>query len=389
MDGENLVAYDQGESQLERIGRQRESLRGNLEVVMSDQPRVSIGFIGAGWWATENHIPVIQSRSDAVLCGVCGLGESLQRVKEKFDFPFATEDYRVLLDEVKMDGVIVSSTNDLHFEHAGAALQKGIHVLCEKPMVLYTEHARRLQELVERKGLHFLVPYGWNYSDIAGDAKSQVTSGAIGEVQHLNCHMAGGTLDLFSGREPSFVKEAFVKPDLRTWSDPEKGGGYGHSQTTHLLGLALWLTDLQPVEVFAHMSESVTEVDLFNAISVRFRNGAIGSVSASSGVPSHLDRLGYQIDIRIFGDRGMLLLDMEQGRERLEVRCHDRKDYVREVTEGEGAYSCIEPVHRFVDLIQAKQVENRSPVQLGTRVVELLDAAYKSTSSHTLQKVPE
>ena len=71
--------------------------------------KVRIGFIGAGWWATTNHIPLLAKRTDVELAGVCRLGaDMLQTVKEKFGFPFATEDYHELLKQ-NLDGVVVTS----------------------------------------------------------------------------------------------------------------------------------------------------------------------------------------------------------------------------------------------------------------------------------------
>src|SRR3989449_4765591 len=56
-----------------------------------------------------------------------------------------------------------------------------------------------------------------------------------------------------------------------------RGGGYGHGQTTHLLGLLLWITGLEPAQVYAEMGLSVTQADLFHALSARFTNGATRS----------------------------------------------------------------------------------------------------------------
>lgn len=349
---------------------------------MSD--RVRIGVIGAGWWAAENHIPVLGSRSDVQLVGVCRLGrDELLRVKEKFGFEYATENYRELLERIPMDGVVISSPNHLHYEHARAALEKGIHVLCEKPMVLRASDARELVDLTKQKSVHFLIPYGWSYMSFTSEAKRQIESGRIGEIRHLTCQMAGVSVELFSGQEPAFVKDAFVKPDLDTWSDPQKGGGYGYGQTTHLLGLVLWITGLEASEVFAMMGASPTQVDLFNAISARLSNGATAVIS---GCAASFD-YGYQFDVRVYGTEGMLLLDLESGRERLEIRRHDGEGFVKDMQPGEGTYSCVEPLNRFVDLILGKEVENSSPAELGARVVQLLEAAYRSAASGKPEKV--
>ena len=104
--------------------------------------KIKLGFIGAGWWATSNHMPILVDREDVIFDSVCRLGETeLNQVKEKFGFQFATENYHELLDR-ELDGVIVSSPHTLHFEHSKAALLRGINVLCEKPMTTSSEQSR-------------------------------------------------------------------------------------------------------------------------------------------------------------------------------------------------------------------------------------------------------
>ena len=113
--------------------------------------KIKLGFIGAGWWATSNHMPILVDRDDVIFDSVCRLGKSeLNQVKEKFGFDFATENYHELLDR-DLDGVIVSSPHTLHFEHSKAALSKGINVLCEKPMTQSSDDAKYLFQLAKKK----------------------------------------------------------------------------------------------------------------------------------------------------------------------------------------------------------------------------------------------
>ena len=70
---------------------------------MSIQNKVRLGFIGAGWWATSNHMPVFATRDDVELTAVCRLGQAeLEQVKDHFGFAFATEDYRELLADCEI-----------------------------------------------------------------------------------------------------------------------------------------------------------------------------------------------------------------------------------------------------------------------------------------------
>ena len=207
--------------------------------------RVRIGVIGAGWWATTCHLPAFAKRNDVQLVAVCRLGaELLQGIKEKFGFAFATEDYRELLQQ-DLDGVVVCSPHNHHYEHARAALEKGCHVLCEKPMALQASEAWDLVALAARRNLELMIPYGWNYKPCTRAAKQFMEDGIVGDVEHVVCHMASPTKMFFSGKmipPPGFASD--VQPDPDTWCVKEHGGGYAYGQVSHSTGLLFWLTTL-------------------------------------------------------------------------------------------------------------------------------------------------
>jgi predicted dehydrogenase len=339
--------------------------------------KIRLGFIGAGWWATTNHIPLLAQRDDVELSGVCRLGaEQLRVVKERFGFPFATEDYRELLD-LPLDGVVVTSPHYAHYEHARAGLERSLHIMCEKPMTLKPEHAWDLVAVAKERGRELLVPYGWHYKPFVQRAKQLMETGIVGNVEYALCHMASPTKDFFAGggSVPAQWQPTVTEIDPRTWQVKENGGGYGYGQITHSSALLLWLTGLRAKEVSARMTAPNSGVDMYDAAWVAFENGAIGAISGAATLP---DDDPFQVDLRIFGDEGVLLLDVE--RERLQVRRHDGKHHQFPVPAGEGAYSCEGPPNRFVDLIKGDG-RNDSPGEVAARSVELIDAMYHSASN--------
>src|SRR5947199_10702605 len=121
---------------------------------MTTKRKVRLGFIGAGWWATANHLPLLAGRDDVELAAVCRLGrDELRLVQERFGFPFATESAEELVARPDLDAVVVTSPHTLHYEHARLALERGLHVMCEKPMCTRADHAREPVRLARDQGL--------------------------------------------------------------------------------------------------------------------------------------------------------------------------------------------------------------------------------------------
>lgn len=343
--------------------------------------KARIGVIGAGWWAVANHIPVLNALPDCEIVAVNRLGKAeLAEVQRTFGIEQGFEDYREMLDKVEMDGVVVASPHVLHFEHASAALEKGCHVLVEKPLTTSAADARALVALAEKMGREIVVAYGWNFKPWTEEART--IEPQVGHIEHVVLQMANALEDLFAGQPMKETEGAMFRPPPSTWADPKRAGGFGWGQLAHALGLLFRITRLAPTDVFAVTGKSPAGVDYYDAAVVRFANGATGSLSGSSTLPKGR---GVQIDLRIFGSAGMLVLDIE--RERLEVRRRDGKDTVVPMKPGDGGYTCEEPLRVLVDLCLGKPALNGAPGIVGQRAVEVLDALYRSAASGRMEKV--
>ena len=349
---------------------------------MTESSRSKIGLIGAGWWATANHLPVLVERDDIELASVCRLGaDELQQVKSKFGFTHATEDYEELLDTPGLKGVVVASPHTLHYEHALAALKRGLHVLCEKPMTTKASEARSLVAEAERQGVELMVPYGWHYGEFIEEAKKRMDEGAVGEIEFVMCHMASPIRSLLEGKP--FLSSGggaganMFEPAPETWSDPViAGGGYALAQMSHSAGLAFWLTGLEAESVVALTSAPTSKVELYDAFSVRFTGGAIGSFSGAGALP---DNQQFQLDVRIFGTEGVMTIDCDRAR--LEVLRHDGNNFNMDLQPDAGEYFGGGPTANFADIVSGLSSTNWAPGWVGMRAVELIDAAYRSAES--------
>ena len=349
--------------------------------------KARIGFIGAGWWATEVQLPYFAARDDVELVGVCRLGaEELEHVRKTFGFQTATQDYRELVG-LELDGVVVASPHIFHYEHAKAVLERGLHALVEKPLAVRGADAAELVALAKAQGKQMMIPQGWSFRPFAREAKRLAPR--LGEVRHVVCQMASALGDLFGGEGMVETAGATFRPPASTWADPERAGGYGYGQLCHALGLLFGITALVPKEVFAWMGLSKTGVDYYDAINVRFENGATGVVSGAATLPKQntdtVDLKQYQIDIRIFGTEGVMLLDIE--RERLELRRHDGNHVIVPLEDGDGAYETYQPLERFVHICLGKQVANDAPGEVAQRAVEVIEAAHKSAKSGQVERI--
>src|SRR5918996_1010781 len=275
--------------------------------------KLRLGVIGAGSWAVSSHLPNFARRDDVELAAVARKGpEMLEKIRADFGFSVASEDYRDVLD-AGVDICLVASPTGLHHEHAKAGMEAGAHVLVEKPFTISPADAWDLVETAERLGRHVVVAFGWNYKPMVRDLKRQVGERGIGEVEQVAVQMASVTRELLSntGAYPDAAPETI--PEQRTWTDPAvSGGGYGQAQLSHALGLALWLTGMRGEAAFALMTAPLdAPVELHDAITVRYRGGAIGTVAGGSCHLGAGDNK-HQLEVRAIGAEGQVQIDVER-----------------------------------------------------------------------------
>ena len=344
---------------------------------MSEASKARIAVLGAGWWGVEVYIPAVMDNPDAELVAVNRRNRTaLDSILAAFEGPRGYTDYRELIASEELDAAVVVSPHVVHYEQARAALDAGLHVLIDKPMTTNAGHARTLVKLASDRGRQIIIPYGWNFKDYATEASELIAAGRIGTIRHVTCQMATYTFDLFNGQGLSETADHMFRPNRSTWADPERAGGYGWGQLTHALGLLFRLVDIDPSEVYAIKANSATGVDLIDTAIVKLANGAAVSLSGCALVPKHCS---YQLDIRVFGTDGMLLIDMERAR--MELRRFDKDDVILDLEPDEGAYAAVEPVRRLVEICNGSATRNEAPARVGLRAVEVLDAMYRSFDS--------
>src|SRR4051794_17341878 len=119
--------------------------------------RIRIGMVGTSWWADDMHLPSLTSHPQADVAAIAGRGrEAAGAMAGKYHIAQVYSDYRQMIDQVRLDAVVISIPDNLHYEVAMAALDAGLHVLCEKPLALNAAQAKAMYKKAEGKGVRHM-----------------------------------------------------------------------------------------------------------------------------------------------------------------------------------------------------------------------------------------
>ena len=339
-----------------------------------------MGVIGVGWWGTVGHLqPLIADPQADVVAVWSRTGAKARSRAREYSVPESYTDYRQMIDDCSLDAVCIASTPNMHYEQARYCLEQGVHVLMEKPFVLKAKQARELQRLARDNDLLLSVCHPVLYNPTMAKARDLIRGGTLGELLMVTAIHAQRVYDLYKG-DVAQVWESrardMPRPNTNSYSDPAiAGGGEGYTQVSHILGTLLWLTGLEPVSVYAYMNNRDLAVDVVDAMTIRFSNGALGTVSANGLLPAGVSsRL-----VQVHGDKGILnwdtvgssahvLTDAEEGSVSIELPTpegHDPRaavprNFVRAVLGEEPQY-----VERDVAIYESL----------------ILDAAYRSAAT--------
>ena len=91
-----------------------------------------------------------------------------------------------------IEAVSIATPNGLHYAVCKAALEAGIHVVCEKPLCFTSEEAKELVELAEKKHLVVGVTYGYSGHQMIQQARQMIRHGDIGDVRVINMSFCFG-----------------------------------------------------------------------------------------------------------------------------------------------------------------------------------------------------
>lgn len=360
---------------------------------MTDRPKVRIGIIGAGTWAQYAHIPAVQGHPGAELVAICQRNrEKLTAVAARWDIPHAYSDYREMLQQELLDGVIICTPHHVHYEQAKLALETGLAVLLEKPMVGQAHQARELIALARQRKQPLLVGHPLPHTAVAQEARHVIREGRLGDVRHVTAVFASPAAILFRS-EPlppdfgDYVPEHKVEPySPTTYNSPHTGGGQNQTAVSHTASLIFWITGRRPVEVSAFMANDGCLVDAYDSISFRMDNGGLGTL-ASWGTLSYRQKGLHEF--RIMGQNGLLLLDVVEPALSVRWQSGQTEGLYRPASapgpEGyygsdPGVWPRFAPARNLIDVLLGK-AQPTCPAEEVLPCVELVQAAAKSAEA--------
>jgi predicted dehydrogenase len=262
-------------------------------------------------------------------------------------------DYRQMLRKEDLTAVVIASPHTLHYEQIMASLKRGLHVLVEKPMVCKIKHALDVVRTVRKTKLVLTIGYHRHTAGPYRYMRRVIQEGAVGKLQAIACYQA----------------QEWKKACKGLWrQEPElSGGGQLNDSGSHLIDVMLWMTGLVADTVSAQIDNCGTKVDINSAITVRFTNGAVGTVTIVGDAP------GWWEDISILGDKGALYMRDRLGLTQ-QLGMRDAQMVVNAEALGSASVS--------YDFIRAVRGEGEpvAPAECGLRVIELTEAAWKSAA---------
>ncbi|WP_426450295.1 Gfo/Idh/MocA family protein [Paenibacillus sp. S-38] len=289
---------------------------------MSSQ--VKWGVLGYARIAKTSVIPGILQSDNAQLYAIAsGSEEKRQEVRDTYEGTKVYESYEKLLDDPEVQAVYIPLPNSMHKEWAIAAMNRGKHVLCEKPIALNGEECDEMIAAAEKNGVYLMEAFMYRYTDRVRKLQEVVRSGEIGEIRYIHSAFR------FLLNRPNTIK---VQPEL--------GGGSLYDVGCYPVNFIGMITG-ETAE--SCVSQSVQEhgVDVLFSAVLKYPSGIVASINSGFNAFGQMNSeiVGTKGRIEIpdtfLGTAGKITVVTEEGSREIEVTESDR--YTLEVTDFSAA----------------------------------------------------
>jgi predicted dehydrogenase len=262
---------------------------------MSRTESIRFGIVGAGAIA-QAYAQAFGQAEGATLVAVADTRFEAAKAMAEAVGCAAYSDAEKMADEVELDAVIVCTPPVTHQEVCCGLIERGIAVLCEKPLAISSSAARAMIDAAEARNVVFTMASKFRYVTDVAQAKSLIASGIVGEVVLFE--------NVFTGR---------VDMSRRWNSDPRvAGGGVLIDNGTHSVDVTRYflggLAEVQAME--GHRIQGLAVEDTAKMF-VRSESGVLASIDLSWSVSKELPYF-----IAVYGSAGTLLVGWRESKYR-------------------------------------------------------------------------
>lgn len=346
---------------------------------MSTQSTVKVGVIGMGW-AGQAHLENYLRLPNVEIVGISDTREArLQELAQRFPVNNVYLHYEDLLNNDEIDVISVATPNFLHAPVAIAALERGKHVLCEKPMAMTVEEGERMVKTALANNRVLEVAFNHRRRGDVEVLKRHIDTGALGQVYHAKA---------------SWMRRRGI-PGFGGWftTKAQSGGGPLIDLGVHMLDMALYLMGEPEITAVSAMtyaefgpkgrgsrntvSDGLYDVEDMATAFIRLKGGATLLLEASWATHS---KSGDDFGVTLYGTEG--------GAD-IAVKNYNWEDTLRIYTDVGGVPSDVAPrvyrgeghlavVREFLEVIASGKDWAAHAGQEGLRRTQILEACYRS-----------
>ena len=256
---------------------------------------IKVGIVGPGKMGIS-HYSIINAHIGAEVVAVCDQSSFLLKVLNKNNGVKCFKDYKEMIDTCGLDCVVVATPTKSHAEIVRYALEKNIHVFCEKPFCLSTQEGKELVELAQERNLVNQVGYHCRFVGVFQKAKELLDKGVIGDVYYFKMEVNGNVVKKKQGK---------------TWrSKKSEGGGCLYDYASHGVDLVNYLIGL-PEAVCGTSIKKINSQEIDDAVFSTFiyDSGITGYLAVNWCDPT-FRKMANQITI--MGAKGKIIADRQE-----------------------------------------------------------------------------
>jgi len=332
--------------------------------------KINVGIVGCGAHAQIAHIPFFKKNSRCNLIALCDSDvRKIDYLSAKYNIPHKYQDFQEIVENEKIDALVVATPNYLHAPMSISALKYGKHVLCENPMGI---NLKEVSEMIKtaRKNEKKLVPAMNNRlrTDVQ-TIKRFVKEGELGDIYYIKAGWLIG------------MSEWVLSP----WrlEQIKSGGGVFLSLGTTLLDIALFfLKNKKPFTIFGslHKKASDAEVEDTALCIIKFSDSTLLTIEVSWSLLFKKDFLYCNV----FGKKGAALLNPLK----IQKELHNDLFNVTPTLAHKNIYKASYQMQAqcFLDLLH-RNTESPITCDDGLMIARITQAFYESVHEQKLVKI--